>query len=407
MMGINIETAKLKQYGVLVGGVSALSLVIFGLSWAFFSPKAVEVKEENREITTPYKVLDQGAHWKEKIEQDSRNLDSRVDELLNSIKELSEQDMQTKEFFNSKLMELENKLNSENTAALESVPETFAPEPMVSNQIRRVALNLRARETKVLKTIDTHIPAGAFVEAVLLSGLDASASLNSSADPRPVLLRLTGRGQLPRKFKSDLKDCHLTASAYGDLSSERVFARLEKLSCTEVLTGELVETEVAGFIAGSDGRAGIRGIVISKEGPYLSRSLIGGVLSGLSDVANPENQKTVTFGGGGLANVDPLNPGELFVSGVGRGTSKALNRLADYYINRAEQLQPVVEIPPGQEVTVIFTEGVFFGSSTVKQELSKNRDAVRQEVASNHYSSLVEQSRGQIAKTNNEGIFND
>lgn len=406
-MHLNIEKEKLKQYGVLGGGVLGLAFVIGGLSWALFSPKKTNVEKPIPEIATPSKILDSGAHWKEKIEQDSRNIDTKIDELLDQIQKMSDADMQSKEFFNSKLMELEQKLDTANIEEVDlAEAQSFVPEPIAPPQIRRVALNLTQKENNVLKTVDSHIPAGAFVEAVLLSGLDASASLNASSDPRPVLLRLTGKGNLPRKFKSDLKDCHLTASAYGDLSSERVFARLEKLSCTEVLTGELVETEVAGFIAGSDGRAGIRGIVISKEGPYLSRSLIGGVLSGLSDVANPENQRTLTFGGGGIANVDPLNPGELFVSGVGRGTSKALNRLADYYINRAEQLQPVVEIPPGQEVTVIFTEGVFFGSSAVKQELSKNREIQRQEVAVNNAQSQALLNINNTKQTEG-GLFND
>ena len=61
--------------------------------------------------------------------------------------------------------------------------------------------------------------------------------MTAASDPRPMLLRLIDPGTLPRRFQSDLKDCHCTASAYGDLSSERVYARLEKLTCIERTSG--------------------------------------------------------------------------------------------------------------------------------------------------------------------------
>ena len=74
----------------------------------------------------------------------------------------------------------------------------------------------------------------------MVGGVDASTSIQASNDPRPVLLRVTDHGTLPRKFKSDLCGCHVLAACYGDISSERVYMRLEKLTCTERKTGEVV-----------------------------------------------------------------------------------------------------------------------------------------------------------------------
>ncbi|MBA3814734.1 MAG: hypothetical protein H0X26_09710 [Alphaproteobacteria bacterium] len=248
--------------------------------------------------------------------------------------------------------------------------------------IQKLSLSLISN-TKNLKTVETTIPAGAFAKTVLLSGLDASSSMSASSDPRPMLLRIIDHGTLPRRFQSDLKDCHCTAGAYGDLSSERVYARLEKLTCVERSTGEIIETQVAGYVAGSDGKAGIRGVVASKDGQFLARSLMGGIFSGLSNVANPQNRKAQVnpfFGAGAGTSAQIAGPtmAENFTAGMAGGATSALDRLSQYYIDRAEQLQPVIQIAAGQVVDIVFTEGTFIGSQTIRSETGKTRDDVQQ-----------------------------
>ncbi len=248
------------------------------------------------------------------------------------------------------------------------------------NLIQKVSLSLSENpKSKLPKTVDTTIPAGAFAKTVLLSGLDASSAMTASSDPRPMLLRLIDFGTLPRRFQSDLKDCHCTASAYGDLSSERVYARLEKLTCVERKTGEIIETQVAGYIAGPDGKAGIRGVVASKDGQFLGRSLVGGVFAGLSNVANPQNRQVQgnPFMPGGK-QPSPPNVGDLFTSGMASGASSALDRLSQYYIDRAEQLQPVIQVAAGQVVDIVFSEGTFIGSQDVKEKIESQRDSSHQ-----------------------------
>ncbi len=243
--------------------------------------------------------------------------------------------------------------------------------------IQKVSLGLTENpQHKRPRTVDTTIPAGAFAKTILLSGLDASSSMTASSDPRPMLLRMIDHGTLPRRFQSDLKDCHCTASAYGDLSSERVYARLEKLTCIERATGEIIETQVAGYIAGSDGKTGIRGVVASKDGQFLGRSLVGGIFSGLSNVANPQNRQTQVnpFMPGGK-QPSPPNIGDIFTAGMATGATTALDRLSQYYIDRAEQLQPVIQIAAGQVVDIVFTQGTFIGSQDVKEQIEGQRDS--------------------------------
>lgn len=281
----------------------------------------------------------------------------------------------------TKILHLEEQLAIKNNNSLPVYPPHIQESQgeQNGNLIQKVSLGLtESKRHKVLKTVETTIPAGAFAKTVLLSGLDASSSMTASSDPRPMLLRIIDYGTLPRRFQSDLKDCHCMASAYGDLSSERVYARLEKLTCVERMTGEIIETQVAGYIAGSDGKAGIRGIVASKDGQFLSRSLMGGIFSGLSNVANPQHRQALgnPFLPGGKQPTPP-NMGEMFMSGMAGGATTALDRLSQYYIDRAEQLQPVIQIAAGQVVDIVFTEGTFIGSQTIRSEIEKTREDSR------------------------------
>lgn len=284
----------------------------------------------------------------------------------------------------SRIQQLESKLEAQaqsyrrNESAY--LQQGIGEENHEGAMISKFTLSLRDPETKQSKTVETTIPAGAFAKTVLLSGLDASASMTAATDPRPMLLRLIDPGTLPRRFQSDLKDCHCTASAYGDLSSERVYGRLEKLTCIERHTGNIIETQVAGYIAGADGKAGIRGVVASKDGQFLSRSLMGGIFAGLSNVANPQNRQAQVnpfYGSGGGSKVSSPSLGEMFGSGMASGATSALDRLSQYYIDRAEQLQPVIQIAAGQVIDLVFTEGTFIGDQTVKSKIEHTREEAR------------------------------
>ena len=69
-----------------------------------------------------------------------------------------------------------------------------------------------------------------------------------------------------------------------------------------------------------------------------------GFLSGSSTVVNGQRQK--------------LSPGEIAQAGVGEGISTAGDQVSQYLIERAEQYQPVIEMPTGIDVEIVFLEGV-------------------------------------------------
>jgi len=265
-------------------------------------------------------------------------------------------------------------------------PKTVQPLPQGQNQpprfrskgILRTNLMLaNSKSNKNLKTVDNTIPAGSFAGAVMVGGVDASTSIQASNDPRPVLLRVTDHGTLPRKFKSDLCGCHVLAACYGDISSERVYMRLEKLTCTERKTGEVVEMNVNGYVAGEDGRAGLRGVVVDRAGESMRNAAMGGFLSGMGNFLS-QSHNPVTFSPmNGLAQTNPMTNPEMLKFGAAKGASGALDKYAEFYIKRAEQMQPVIQVQAGRRVDIVFTQGVAFENSAARGEMIKVNDQQR------------------------------
>ena len=209
------------------------------------------------------------------------------------------------------------------------------------------------------KPLSLWLPAGSHAEAVVIAGVDASAGVSSQGDPRPVLLRITGPGWTAAEDGEarsvDLDGCTVTAAAYGDLSSEKVYARLRTLTCAGDEPGTVVETEVAGFVAGS-GKVGVRGPVVSREGALVEKAFLAGLVSGvgqgISSAFAP--QAVATGSGAAVANTGLDDIGR---AGFGSGASSAGRKVADYLIRRAEQYQPVIQLQAGTAVTVVFLEG--------------------------------------------------
>ena len=219
-------------------------------------------------------------------------------------------------------------------------------------------------ETRAGKPLSLWLPAGSHAEAVVLAGVDASAGIASQGDPRPVLLRITGpawtaaedtRAGDGRALSVDIEGCTVTGAAHGDLSSEKVYARLRTLTCAGDEPGTVIETEVAGFVAGA-GKTGVRGPVVSREGALVEKAFLAGLFSGVGQgVAGAFAPQAVATGGG--AAVANTGLAEIGRAGLGAGASSAGQTVADYLIRRAEQYQPVIQLQAGTPVTVVFIEG--------------------------------------------------
>ena len=201
------------------------------------------------------------------------------------------------------------------------------------------------------------IPSGSFVPGVLLSGLDAPAGTSASRNPHPVLIHLTDVSSLPNAARLGVSGCRVTGAGYGQMSSERAYVRLERMSCS-LASGDVVDVGVRGYVAGEDGKTGIRGRLVSRRGRLLSRGILAGFSAGLGEARESANSTAgITAGGTTITAVGGGGTKDLARAGVGGGVGEAGRLLAEYYLRLAEEVFPVIEIDAGRRVDVVVTEG--------------------------------------------------
>ncbi len=241
-------------------------------------------------------------------------------------------------------------LEGDPRTGVEGSPQSSASDPRTGPELVADA---------VAKPVSVWLPAGAHAEAVVLAGVDASAGVSSQGDPRPVLMRITGPAWTAAEdgtaLQVDVDGCTVTGAAHGDLSSEKVYVRFRTMTCAGPEPGTVVETDVAGFVAGS-GKTGVRGPVVSREGALVEKAFLAGVVSGLGQGVSQAFQPQAVATGTGAA-VANTGLGDIGRAGLGAGASSAGQKVADYMIRRAEQYQPVVQLQAGTKVTLVFLEG--------------------------------------------------
>ena len=221
------------------------------------------------------------------------------------------------------------------------------------------------------KSSRNFIPETAYVKGVLLGGISVSTALGSSAEPVPVVIKVTERGSLSKNFNINLKHCQIMGSSYGDLSSERAIIRAEVLSCQDPKQELIYTTKIAGIIHGDDGMNGIKGKVVQTSGKHLKNAMIGSMISGFASSAKGQDQFSIT-GFGGI-NTQKKGMGTMVQEGSLTGASNAAEKLADYYIKQAEAMSPVLMVPGGVQVDVVFTKGVYLGALDVQEKLEQIR----------------------------------
>ena len=203
------------------------------------------------------------------------------------------------------------------------------------------------------RTLSTWLPVS-FTRGTLLGGLDAPTGGQAQSNPHPVLIRLSDNAVLPNRFRGEYRECFVIAAGYGDISSERAYLRTENLSCVRA-DGATLEVKIQGSVYGEDGKVGMRGRLVTKQGQMLANALLAGVVSGIGQGLATSSTEYSTSA---LGTVASATGAEAYRAGLGTGVGKALDRLAQYYIKLAENTFPVIEVDAGREIDVVITKGV-------------------------------------------------
>ena len=205
----------------------------------------------------------------------------------------------------------------------------------------------------------TYLAAGSIVSGTNITGMDAPTGQAARRDPFPLLLRVKPEAILPNRFRQDIKECFLLASGYGDLSSERAYLRAETISCVRD-DGGVIEQSIKAYATGEDGKAGIRGRLVSKQGQVIANSMMAGFLGGVAEAFDVNPVPTINTSNDGQQEYQRVLSRDAMQGAAVSGTSSALDRIAQFYIDMAEDMYPVIEINAGRNITFIVQSGVSF-----------------------------------------------
>jgi len=388
---IAVTTAQLRQHQrklvqsfIVVLVLGGLLLFFFGMSESVPPKTTMSTEAPLHDVT---KTVEDKSFWMFQAEEQIREAKKKQEQLaaeLEALKKMTVErdhvsDEENIQALKQRIEQLEMAHSTEarenplSEMALfktrESLPDNDASTLNQAGEttpgIFSESMDLTLTENK-LPQVDSYIPAGSYAKAVLLSGVDVSAAISSQTNPQPVLLRLVHKGNLPNKAVGRMKDCRLIASAYGELSSERAYMRLEKLSCVEP-DGRVIETAVDGYISGEDGKNGLRGRVVIRDAEVLQRGFMGGLLSGLGK-ASSQSFNSTSISPIGTVSTSTAKGSDIFKQAGAEGAGDAFELMAKYNIQRAEQYQPVIQISAGRAVEVVFHSGSSFGEKKLKNK---------------------------------------
>lgn len=207
-------------------------------------------------------------------------------------------------------------------------------------------------QKKSVKAI--YLPVG-FMDAVLLTGVDSMVGGEAQSNPEPVLARVQAPAVLPNHVRANLQGCFVVGNAMGVLAKERVEVRAVSLSCIDHEERTVIDEPIKGYFVDTDGKKGLSGNVVTRDGAVVGRAFAAGVLEGFGSVAET---------GAGTRTVSPLGTTQVFdtkqaaIAGLGGGVSGAASSLKDYYLDLAKTITPVIEVGTGKKFVLVIQEGV-------------------------------------------------
>jgi len=201
-------------------------------------------------------------------------------------------------------------------------------------------------------TID--LPIGIAV-GLTINGMDAPTFQWGQQDPQPLLTSIEDKMITAMNEEIDLKGCMVLSSTHGAVSAEKAMPRLVKMNCRDK-NGNLYAGSVKGWILGDDGKVGITGRLVSRQGSVLAKTFWADVLS-LGGSYLRQSATATSLSPLGAIETTKQDGEQLLKSAGGQAIERTSGRISQFFIKIAEQIYPVVEVMPGRKVTVLFEGG--------------------------------------------------
>lgn len=220
------------------------------------------------------------------------------------------------------------------------------------------SLTKAASELKSAQKLSQYLlTAGSILEGVLLSGMDAPTSAAAKKNPYPALIRIKKEAILPNYYRQNVRECFVIVSGFGELSSERARLRTERVSCVRN-DGTVMESDISGYVTGEDGKVGVRGRLVTKQGAVIAKSLAAGALAGFGENITPTAIPQLSLDSSEQQQFQRPNAKQAAEFGVYRGISEAAGAVSQFYLEMAKEMVPVIEVDAGRKVNIILVRGV-------------------------------------------------
>lgn len=367
------------------GAVAVVAFLMIGLmfSWLTETPEKNNQKEEIPELTgitgsefTEKNTESALTSQQSELERVEDKLDkvTKALEALQSNQESVADDLKALAANQDGLMHRTDALESEPSALPDNASERKVVEAMTrglgagmqpyppsesgmtqTGQVGRM-VHISLVDPTIEKNNDTYVPAATYAKAVVIGGADANASVTGTQDQKPIVFKIMENGVIPGGGHSHLKNCVVLGGTWGDISSERAEVRLNHITCKNYRgSNSTVEEDIEGW-AWYHGKEGIKGIPLMRDDKILTWAGLSGMLAGFSNAAQyAQTDQSISA----LGSVNTVSSGNIATYGALGGASTAMNNLSNYYIKRAEQYHPVIQVGAANEVTIVFKKGFF------------------------------------------------
>ena len=396
---------------------SIIAIIIIFVSFLMYHSKKKSVTHHNHsnhvrfeEIVPEIKLLQKNLYEETRLKTQRMaiQLNKITGELKQTRLELQQQHQQTIELskqYNKQIAHLQQTINKL-TALLKKQSPSYPPAQKTTTPISYPAHKqktlkpewvggilvkyVKEKKSKVSYTrkkkkhqFSVYLPPS-FVQADLLNGFAAFSSHKGEKEPVRALFRLRDLAVLPNEVKADLQGCFVIGEARGDLSDERAHVRLLRLSCIGRDGSSVIDSPVQGWVVDEDGKIGLRGIVVTKMGAFLTRYMLAGFLQGFGEAYSQSQQYTTYSSSSGVVTLP--SPGQATKAGLAKGIAKAGKGLADFYLELAKQTLPIIEIGAGKKVTIVFSKGQML---KIKNVCLEGRNGCRKKFKQDSLSVLV------------------
>ncbi|WP_265596456.1 TraB/VirB10 family protein [Acinetobacter baumannii] len=120
------------------------------------------------------------------------------------------------------------------------------------------------------------------------------------------------------------------------------------------MNGQTVPIQIKGQVVGEDGKTGIRGRVVSKQGQILAKAALA---SAMEAIGGLYGSTVGTASQSALGTVRTISGSELKQAAVGGAISGGAEKLSDFYMQRANDLFPVIEVSAGRTLEIVVQQG--------------------------------------------------